>query len=172
MAACDWNAPGHNPFQGPVVEAVENYKDIPREVRARLKYKMGKREYDDIAVIKRDTIVGKNSTYTGLRDMHFGKGRICSKVNRSKWKDDATEVGLVYCEDTHCIIVPTVCRNVSRVTKVTLPRGAEWLLKPEELRKFEPLPQYKGTPKAVPEINSAALVALGLLVLALTKRKS
>jgi len=114
---CSWDRPGHNPFMGDVVAAVDRYTDIPADVRARFKQRMAKREYDDIASIKRDSIDGKYVYEPAIRDMHFGVGRICSTVSRSAWMPAQQERGLVYCEGTECIIVPTVCRNVSRVKR-------------------------------------------------------
>jgi hypothetical protein len=117
LPVCSWDKPGQNPYMGDVPSAVDRYADIPRPVREALKSRMRARQYDDIAVIKRDAIVGKNgAAYSGLRDMHFGPGNVCRTVTRSKWTDTTTERGLVYCEREHCIIVPTVCRNVSRIT--------------------------------------------------------
>jgi hypothetical protein len=121
LPSCSWDRPGADPYMGDIEAAVDRYRDIPPEVRAKLKAKMRTRAYDDIATITRDKIEGKGGpagkqTYSNLRDMHFGKGRICREVTRSKWKPDAVERGLVYCEGEHCLIVPTVCRNVSRVT--------------------------------------------------------
>jgi hypothetical protein len=55
--------------------------------------------------------------------MHFGAGRVCATVDRSAWPADRVERGLVYCEGEHCLIVPTVCGNVSRVTRVVRPAG-------------------------------------------------
>ena len=49
--------------------------------------------------------------------MHFGIGRVCSNVSRQAWLPAHQERGLVYCEGTECIIVPTVCRNVSRIKR-------------------------------------------------------
>ena len=115
LPSCSWDRPGVDPYMGDIQAAVDRYRDIPVEVRARLKEKMRKRAYDDIATITRDRIEGKQP-YSDLRDMHFGKGRICRQVTRSKWGAKAVERGLVYCEGEHCLIVPTVCRNVSRVT--------------------------------------------------------
>lgn len=118
LPVCSWDKPGQNPFMGDVVNAIDRYHDIPKDVRDTLKKRMAKRQYDDIATIKRDNIVGsKNATYSNLRDMHFGSGNICKTITRAKWTTNTTERGLVYCEKNHCIIVPTVCRNVSRVTK-------------------------------------------------------
>ena len=115
-AQCSWDSPGHNPFMGDVVSAVDSYRDIPEPTRKKLKDKMAKRQYDDVASIKRDSIEGKVE-YENLRQMHFGKKMICNQVTRTKWKPEHTERGLIYCEDEYCIIVPTVCRNVSRVDK-------------------------------------------------------
>lgn len=117
LPSCSWNRPGADPYVGEVPAAVERYRDIPPEVRAALRARMERRAYDDIAVIRRDEIVGQHR-YGELRDMHFGKGRLCRSVTRSGWPQQAEERGLVYCEQGHCIIVPTICRNVSRVTRL------------------------------------------------------
>jgi hypothetical protein len=122
MPSCSWDRPGVNPFVGDVVAAVDRYQDIPANVRETLKKRMTARQYDEIATIKRDTVQGAYR-YADLRDMHFGKGTICQSVTRERWKPDTQERGLVYCEDGHCIIVPTVCRNVSRVTRVPMQKA-------------------------------------------------
>jgi hypothetical protein len=117
--ACSWNRPGVNPFTGDVVAAVDRYTDIPVEVRERLKSRMAKREYDDMVTIRRDGISGRNGyDYgQGIRDMHFGPGKVCRTVSRKAWSSKTVERGLVYCESGQCILVPTVCRNVSRITR-------------------------------------------------------
>lgn len=121
LDACSWNTPGANPFMGDVVAAVDRYTDIPAATRAALKRRMAARQYDDLVVIGRDSIEGAHR-YTDLRDMHFGAGTVCRTVSRAGWSDRMRERGLVYCEDGHCLIVPTVCRNVSRVTRIPPPR--------------------------------------------------
>jgi hypothetical protein len=116
-AACDWNAPGHNAFTGDVVAAVDAYQDIPAPVRARLQQRMAVRAYDDLVRIRRDGIEGARVYRSDIRDMHFGTGQRCATVDRSRWSASAEERGLVYCESGHCILVPTVCRNVSRIAQ-------------------------------------------------------
>jgi hypothetical protein len=118
LPVCSWNRPGEHPFVGNVVESVDRYTDIPEAVRTKLKQRMAKRQYDDIATIRRDSIVGKESYNPDLSDMHFGRGQVCRTVVRSSWSDSTVERGLVYCESGHCVIVPTVCRNVSRLTRL------------------------------------------------------
>jgi hypothetical protein len=103
---------------GDVVAAVDRYKDIPAETRAKLKARMAKRDYDEIALIQRDSITGLAQYGSDIRDMHFGQGSVCRTVTRSKWTAAMQERGLVYCEDGQCILVPTVCRNVSRITRL------------------------------------------------------
>lgn len=115
LAACSWNAPGHNPFMGDVVAAVDAYQDIPAGTRARLQQRMASRSYDEVVRIRRDSIEGRRAYRSDIRDMHFGTGQRCASVDRSGWSDRAEERGLVYCEAGHCILVPTVCRNVSRI---------------------------------------------------------
>ena len=121
LPQCSWDRPGVNPFMGDVVAAVDRYKDIPAATRDKLKARMKARSYDDIAVIARDSIQGKASYAPEIRDMHFGPGAVCSTVTRAKWTATTQERGLVYCEDGQCILVPTVCRNVSRIRRLDRP---------------------------------------------------
>lgn len=121
-ASCTWNAPGADPFMGSVPAAVDAYRDIPADVRVALKLRLQRRTYDTVALITRDEIIAPGGERFGLlRDMHFGNGKICREVSRAGWTDSMQERGLVYCEQGHCLIVPTVCRNVSRVTRVEGP---------------------------------------------------
>ena len=124
LPACSWDRPGVDPYIGNVVTAVDRYSDIPEPARAALKKRMAARQYDDIAVIRRDTVVGQHLYSPEIRDMHFGQGQICRTVTRTQWTPTTEERGLVYCESGHCIIVPTVCRNVSRVTRLPPARSA------------------------------------------------
>ena len=117
LPSCSWNRPGHNPFMGDLVAAVDRYPDIPAPVRAKLKARMAARSYDEIVDIRRDAIIGRARYNAEIRDMHFGTGQVCGTVNRAAWAPTAQERGLVYCEAGHCILVPTVCRNVSRITR-------------------------------------------------------
>lgn len=119
VPTCSWDHPGVNPFMGDVVAAVDRYTDIPAATRAKLKARMEKRDYDEIALIKRDDITGLAQYGSDIRDMHFGQGSVCKTVTRAKWTPTMQERGLVYCEDGQCILVPTVCRNVSRITRLT-----------------------------------------------------
>jgi hypothetical protein len=117
LARCSWDRPGRNSFTGDVVAAVDRYRDIPTPVREKLKQRMAARHYDDIVDIRRDAIEGKFQYAAAIRDMHFGKGTVCREVTRQRWTAKTHERGLVYCESEHCILVPTVCRNVSRVDR-------------------------------------------------------
>ncbi len=127
LATCSWNSPGTNPYRGELAVAVDHYTDIPAPTREALKARIAVQRYDDIAVIGRNHITGTWRYSPELRDMHFGQGRLCRSVTRQRWAAQAEERGLVYCEGSHCVIVPTVCRNVSRVTRkaaVTAQPGA------------------------------------------------
>ena len=117
VAVCTWDSPGHNPFMGDVVAAVDRYSDIPTPVRVRLKQRMQARQYDEMVDIRRDSIRGRADYQPTIRDMHFGIDRVCAQVSRSGWTAQMHERGLVYCESGHCILVPTVCRNVSRIER-------------------------------------------------------
>lgn len=115
---CSWDRPGVNPFMGDVVAAVDRYQDIPAATREKLKARMKARSYDDIALIERDTIKGQATYAPEISDMHFGPGAVCKTVTRTQWTAKTQERGLVYCEDGQCILVPTVCRNVSRIRRL------------------------------------------------------
>ncbi len=141
LPQCSWDKPGANPFMGDVVAAVDRYQDIPAAVRAKLKARMQARQYDEIVLITRDAITGKAQYGSEIRDMHFGAGSICQTVTRSKWSAQAQERGLVYCEDGQCILVPTVCRNVSRIKRTVVaaaPAPQIAAAEPEGELSFEP----------------------------------
>lgn len=114
--ACSWDTPGVNKYSGDVAAAVHHYLDIPLTTRNKLQKRLEKHQYDEIADITSESIRGKNDYYD-LRDMHFGKNTVCRTVTRSKWQKETVHRGLVYCEDEFCLIVPTVCNNISRVTR-------------------------------------------------------
>jgi hypothetical protein len=124
VPTCSWDRPGHAAFMGDVVAAVDDYVGIDAAVRERLKARMARRQYDDLVVIRRDEIVGRHVYEATIRDMHFATDRVCRSVTREAWSSTAQERGLVYCEDRECILVPTVCRNVSRIVRVAQPAGA------------------------------------------------
>lgn len=117
-AACSWDHPGRDAFTGDVPAAVDRYTDLAPDLRERLKARMRAHDYDDIVEISRDRIAGKAGYEPQIRDMHFGTGRVCSSVSRERWSDDQRERALVYCEGQVCVMVPTVCRNVSRIARV------------------------------------------------------
>ncbi|MDQ1814136.1 MHFG family PEP-CTERM protein [Massilia sp. CCM 9210] len=115
---CSWDRPGVNPFMGDVVAAVDRYRDIPPLVRTRLKERMADRNFDEFVTIGRDSIKGQNYYEPKIRDMHFGADTVCGSVSRAGWSARTKQAGLVYCEEDHCILVPTVCRNVSRIRRL------------------------------------------------------
>lgn len=121
IASCPWPDRGLDRYMGDVPSAVDTYTDIPKPVREILKARMqDPRQYDDIAHL---TAAGQRSErweYSQPTMMHFGDGRkICATIDVSMWAPtDPGERGLVYCESGHCVIVYTVCRNVSRVERL------------------------------------------------------
>ncbi len=155
LDSCSWNRPGVNPFMGDVVAAVDRYTDIPAEVRARLKGRMARRQYDDIVAIRRDSIDGRAGNQYGstIRDMHFGTRQLCRSVTRAAWTAGMQERGLVYCEGGQCILVPTVCRNVSRISRKAV--DAEHAEAPDEADPLAVVP-----PGAVPADAPATPLAL------------
>ncbi|MDE2300428.1 MAG: MHFG family PEP-CTERM protein [Burkholderiales bacterium] len=156
--SCAWNRPGHNPFMSDVVAAVDDYRDIPPEVRSRLKERMARHDYDDIVRIRRDSITGRGTYGATIRDMHFGTHQMCSSVTRAAWSERMQERGLVYCEGRQCILVPTVCRNVSRISRAAVEAehveapddpADKGTVAPAEVAATDPAPQPLSKPLAI-----------------------
>lgn len=114
---CSWAHPGANPYRGDPVAALADF-DVPEATRARLRELMRAHRTTDVATITRDDIVGSAGGYTDLREMHSGHGQVChGNVDRSAWSAKRRERALVYCAGDACVIVPTICGNVSLVSR-------------------------------------------------------
>jgi len=122
---CSWDHPGHNRYTGGTAAAVDHYADIPEAVRATLKRRMAEGQSDDRVSITRDGISGKNKYDAQIRDMHFGKASLCKTVTRDKWATERVEPAAVYCVGEHCILVPRICGNVSRISRSDPPAAAK-----------------------------------------------
>ena len=114
--SCSWAHPGANPYRSDPTAALADFA-MPDETRRELRARMSAHRYTDVATITRDDIVGQQR-YGDLRDMHSGHGQTChGAVDRSAWAAERQERGLVYCVGDTCVIVPTICNNVSLVTR-------------------------------------------------------
>jgi hypothetical protein len=121
---CSWDRPGVNPYTGSAAAALERYSDMPAEIRAVLKRRIEQGQPDDKVSIKRDSIGGKYAYEPAIRDMHFGRASVCRTVTRAKWSAERDEPGVVYCAKEHCILVPKICGNVSRISRSKAPSVA------------------------------------------------
>lgn len=115
---CSWDRPGSNPYTGSTADAIDRYTDIPESVRGTLKRRIADHLPDDRVEITRDHITGKSQYNPAIRDMHFGSASVCGSVSRAKWSELRSEPAAVYCVDQHCILVPKICGNVSRISKL------------------------------------------------------
>lgn len=115
---CSWDNPGANPYTGTAEAAIDRYVDLPEKVRTKLKYRLQYGNPDEVVAITRDGIQGRHGYGATIRDMHFGKDKVCGTVSRARWSAQRTEPGAVYCADSHCILVPEICGNVSRITRL------------------------------------------------------
>jgi hypothetical protein len=127
-----------------MVAALDNYKDMSKETRDELRAKMSKQKFDDVVIIRRESIKGKEEYLPQIRDMHFGKNKVCNIVTRAKWTDKAEQRALVYCAREECIVVPLICRNVSRITR----RYPGVIVPPTTTYVEPPVPQW--TPAYMP----------------------
>lgn len=125
--SCSWDRPGANPYTGKTDAAIDRYTDIPERTRVKLKHRITYGNPDETVNITRDAITGKYVYDAEIRDMHFGAASVCHTVTRSKWAASRNEPGAVYCVDQHCILVPKICGNVSRIVR---PRPAVAQLPP------------------------------------------
>ena len=121
---CSWDNPGRNRYTGDAAAAVDHYGDIPAAVRATLKRRIDDGVPDEQVSITRDGISGKNQYDGRIRDMHFGNNSLCGTVTRGKWAADRVEPAAVYCVGEHCILVPKICGNISRVSRSAAPLAA------------------------------------------------
>jgi len=161
---CSWDNPGANPYVGRTEEAIYRYADIPSSTQQALIDKIKQKRIDDVAFIKRDSVEGRYN-YSDLRQMHFGKNSVCAKVRVNKWTDSQTEIGLVYCVGEHCVIVPTVCGNISRITRTTKPEetgDGEWRPSTEQMNKV---------PQSVPEPTTLLLVSTAIAGMLYLRKK-
>jgi hypothetical protein len=115
---CSWDHPGVNPYRGRSGDAIDRYTDIPAAVRSTLRRRIEEQQPDDMVTITRDGISGKSQYDPAIRDMHFGAASVCATVTRSKWAENHQEPAAVYCVDKHCILVPKICGNVSRISRL------------------------------------------------------
>ncbi len=113
---CSWTHPGANPYRGDPAKVLSDFQ-LPDETRRKLRAMLHEHRATDVVTITRDDIVGDHR-YADLRDMHSGRGSTChGSVDRSAWSAQHRERALVYCADDACVIVPTICNNVSLVSR-------------------------------------------------------
>lgn len=125
---CEWAAPrGLKPLMVPLDQVVQNYKEIPADVRNRLAADIRAGRWVDQITIKRAGIKSDSGAeYADLRGMHFADGRICQRVTMRTWKESDSERALIYRATgsdgvTYSIARPEVCRNISLVTMTSPP---------------------------------------------------
>ena len=145
-SGCSWAHPGANPYRGEPPSALADFA-MSEETRRKLRDLMKAHRYTDVVTITRDGIVGQHG-YVDLREMHSGHGQVChGDVDRSAWTPTHEERGLVYCVGETCVIVPTICNNVSLVTRK--PEDAPLLGAADEPIDINPA---AGPPPAVPDV--------------------
>ncbi|WP_256079714.1 MHFG family PEP-CTERM protein [Massilia sp. YIM B04103] len=164
MPRCSWDRPGRNPYRGTPAAAMSRYPDIPEPQRRILAERIARGQMDEMVDISRDAITGKgkHGYESEIRDMHFAARTVCGEVTRSKWAPERLEPAAIYCEGEHCIIVPKICNNISRITRkppaVVQAKPLPKLVKPK-LRHIDP-----GQIEEAEEIDGEltdALAALG-----------
>jgi hypothetical protein len=118
--SCSWDNPGANPYTGNSAAAIDRYTDLPESARRKLKRRIEYGNPDEMVTITRDAITGRHHYDPKIRDMHFGPASVCGTVTRTKWSETRAEPAAVYCAEQHCILVPKICGNISRITRLPL----------------------------------------------------
>lgn len=143
MPRCSWDRPGRNPYRGTPAAAMSRYPDIPEPQRRLLAERIARGQMDEMVEITRDAVEGKgkHGYESEIRDMHFAARTLCNEVTRTKWAPERREPAAIYCEGEHCIIVPKICNNISRITRkspaVAQAKPLPKLVKPK-LRDIQP----------------------------------
>lgn len=109
-STCDWNTPGHDPYTGTSAAALSHY-DMPDTTRRRLADRIERNDFDTVVSVTRDGITG----YAGMRNMHFGKDRMCHDIDVSKWDPLAVQLGFVFIEDGHHVVKWFICHNITEL---------------------------------------------------------
>lgn len=177
-SSCYWNNPGaqpyrRHPFDGAVATALKNY-NFPPEVQRELAWKI-KHTFSDAAVdITKTGLNATGGTAANLRDMHFGKNTLCKgEVVRNRWTADHKESALIYCSDSYCVAIPTVCGNISRIDYVLTVKTPQIVSFQDDPPKFwegelDPLVQNVSEPNS---LLLASLGIFGIAALSLPKNK-
>ncbi len=162
---CSWNNPGVNPYKGTPSNAIDYYLDIPKESREILKSRIAAYEPDEIVDITKHGIFGNHGYGSDIEEMHFSTNSVCTNISRDRWPENMIQKGAVYCEGKHCILVPYICGNFSRIRKIEDVRVLPKIPMPEQL------PFQKTDPTPIPEPGSIALILGGLASLFLIRKK-
>lgn len=168
---CSWDEPGANRYTGTVAAAVARY-ELPGDAEREILWKWKGIRPDAVVYIGRDSIKVAGGKATMIYDMHFGKGKLCKgPVVMPKWPDSHEEPALMYCSGPHCIVVPIVCNNVSRIDYTPVIKDP-----PFRFWEGDPSPPMVYTPpekvNTVPEPASILLAGMGVaMALAMSRRR-
>lgn len=118
---CTWDQPGADPYTGTPAVAISQMHSIPEPVRLALIERVKKFDsYEDVVYADTSSIwsaIGKPTSYSPyIYYMSSGKNKMCAIVTRS-WKPEHLESGVVYCEQSTCIVHWSVCNNWSMISK-------------------------------------------------------
>lgn len=169
-STCYWNNPGAQPYRQypfePAVErALRNY-DFPPEVRRELAWKIKNTFSDAVVDITKTSLSATGGTASNFRDMHFRNNALCSgEVIRNRWSENHRETALIYCSNSYCVAIPTVCGNISRidyVPHIKSPKVVSFQDNPPKFWEGELDPLIQN----VPEPNSLLLASLGIFGIA------
>lgn len=169
---CEWSLPtGTAAYMQELSVAVNSYVEIPADARALLVAAINKRQWIAQVEIRRSGIksltFGDQAEYSDLREMHFGDGSVCRSLTMGTWPESHAENALIYeavspsTGKPYTVAIPSICRNVSRITR-TAPAGGSSLLRtvvPEKLDKLS-IGEIGGTGGLTDTLYSVPLLTL------------
>jgi hypothetical protein len=157
LAECQWDTPGHNPFQGSKFHAILSSPGLTTKEQIFLATSYVFSPPKDATIHASYISSPGYHISPEISNMNFGKGILCSQVSRN-WPQNHTESALLYTIpfSNKAILIPKICNNVSVVTAIP------WQS------------QEKGTPQepnTIPEPSSFALVILAIAISSLFNLK-
>lgn len=124
-STCNWDPSTQAAYSGNIAQVVDRFQDIPVETRKSLKLRIDSHRFDDVVLIKRDSVEGKGNYSRHVFGLQAGQNSVCSEPNREHWSAARKEPALAFCEGSQCLLVSVNGHHVSRVARFEAIEGVD-----------------------------------------------
>lgn len=114
LTACNWDNPGHDPYTNTVSAALSQFS-IPAAHKNVIEAQIKAGANTGMVFITKDGLVSPDRNLSTFMMMTFGKNKMCYGVERTRWADSHYEPAKLYCSGDYCVMIPTVCGNITQV---------------------------------------------------------